>query len=78
MNQTERIDDLLRAGWHIYKRLARWTVLARKSQDPHLQFNPSGLEFLSVFRNGMTVQGFINDYPKRTAQGFINDYPNWR
>jgi len=69
MTQSERIDSLSRAGWRPYRTFPRWRVFARKTQEKHLQFNPQGLEFITVFKNGRTASGFINAYPNRSQNG---------
>jgi len=60
MNQSEQIDDLKRNGWRLYQVYPRWKIFSRKTKDIHLQFNPMGLEFITVFRNGRTAKGHIN------------------
>ena len=61
MNQAERIDDLRKQGWNFWRRYANgWAVLSRRNPDElHFYFNPVGLDFQTVFKQGRVATGII-------------------
>jgi len=61
LSQSERIDELRKCGWSLYRVFPRWKVYARRNKDEyHHYFNGNGLDFVTVFKNGRMAQGHIN------------------
>jgi len=60
MNQSERVDDLLRNGWKLYRTFPKWQVFSRRNGElSHYYFAGFNVNFITVFRNGRTARGII-------------------
>jgi len=60
VNEDLTIEQLLEAGWHLYRQLPRWKVFYRRNKELQELFGGAGLEYITVFRNGRTAKGYYN------------------
>jgi len=81
MNQSQRIDELKRLGWHqlMPENELGWRFFFRRDPELGRKFilwNVMHYEYLTVFRNGRTAEGIIEtryQWEKREQQEKASD-----
>jgi hypothetical protein len=62
MNREEKIEELMASGWKVFENFKKrgWTVFYKKNNDVfHYYFNPHGNDYLTVFKNGRSAEGYF-------------------